>query len=300
MTNPKTTTPKTTTTRRTAKPKSTSETKVASVIPVADTSQELEQAEVEQLVDPIILPEQKRLVLSTSDKGGAGKSTWARAYAEMLIKHQIPTMAYDCDKRNAQLYRFYNKAFSSAYESGAGVIRLDLSVRGGSDVLINNLESANTQIVLVDFPAGGGELLEKLDKEIRLFDTLKETGYKMTAVSVLTRVKDAVNSLRTLLDYCGDRADYVAVKNLFYGEPHKFKRFDSSKTSNILLERGGIIINMPDLQDDTVDLLDDKDLTYSAAQERDSQIPFADKRRIKVFLEEFESEVMQAGRYLGF
>ena len=64
----------------------------------------------------------KRMIGVTSDKGGNGKSTVSRMIADLAIQKEIPTLAFDCDKRNAQLYRYYNQAFTSAFNSGAGAV----------------------------------------------------------------------------------------------------------------------------------------------------------------------------------
>lgn len=241
----------------------------------------------------------KRMIAVTSDKGGNGKSTLARLLAEIFIQRNIPTLAFDCDKRNAQLYRYYNQAFSSAFNSGAGVIRIDLTTQGGADKLINSFDSEATQVILIDFPAGGGELFEKFEKEIQLFDLLDEVGYQLTMVSVLSRIKDSIMSLRTLADYCGDRATHVVVRNNFFGTPDKFRRFNNSKTSELVLQKGGIVIDMPDLFDDTYDLLDDKDLSFAAAIEAEGELPMADRRRVRLFREEAEAELMKAAAHLG-
>ncbi|NJL56670.1 chromosome partitioning protein ParA [bacterium] len=241
----------------------------------------------------------KRIIGVTGDKGGTGKSTVSRTIADLAIQKNISTLIFDCDKRNAQLHRYYDKAFQLTANSGSGVARIDLSVKGGADKLINSLDSGSTQLYLIDFPAGGGELFERLEKEVKLFDFLNEIGCKLTAISVISRVKDCINSLRDLLEYCGKRADYVVAKNCFFGEPGKFSRFDNSKTKLLLEELGGVIINFPDLYDTTYDLLDDQNLTFTNALKPESGLLLADRRRIKVFLDEVEAELSKADHLLG-
>lgn len=213
-------------------------------------------------------------------------------------------MPYDCDKRNAQLFRFYNQAYASAYANGAGVFQLDLSKRGGADKLINSLDSENTKVVLIDFPAGGGELFERFNAEVQLFDLLAELNCRLTLVNVLSRIKDSVNSLRTLFEYVQKHdanrvTDWVVVKNLFYGEAAKFRRYDGSKTKELIDKAAGITICLPELHDDTFDLIDDKDLTFTDALKPEYELPLADRRRVKVFLDEAEQELFKAAPYLG-
>jgi CobQ/CobB/MinD/ParA nucleotide binding domain len=241
----------------------------------------------------------KRILAVTSDKGGSGKSVVSRTIADVLLRHSVPALVFDADKRNAQLFRHYDVAFKHCGGMHPGVARIDLSVRGGTDALLNLLESADVQVVLIDFPAGGGELFERLEREIKLLDFLDELGYRLTLISVISRVKDCVNSLRTLMEFCGDRADYVVVKNGFFGEPNRFRRFDGSKTEALLHQLNGQVIAFPDLYDDTFDAIDERSLTFSQALEPAAGFTMADRRRVKVFLDEAERQLRTAGDLLG-
>jgi hypothetical protein len=241
----------------------------------------------------------KRVVAVTSDKGGSGKSTVTRAMTDILLGRAVPLLAFDADKRNAQLHRHYHQAIAKTGGNGHGVTRIDLSVRGGTDALLNALDQSTAQVVLIDFPAGGGELFERLEKEIKLLDFLDEMGYALTMVSVISRVKDCVNSLRTLMEFCGDRADHVVVKNGFFGEAERFRRFDGSKTKELLLQQGGRVIAFPDLYDDTFDAIDEKNLTFAQVLQPEAGFAMADRRRVKVFLDEATKQMLVAGDLLG-
>jgi hypothetical protein len=48
------------------------------------------------------------------------------------------------------------------------------------------------------------------------------------------RPRSSVSALKEVVELCGDSADYVVVKNLLFGEPHTFTRYDASdsKKSN--------------------------------------------------------------------
>jgi hypothetical protein len=241
----------------------------------------------------------KRILAVTSDKGGSGKSVVSRTIADLLLRQAVPALAFDADKRNAQLFRHYDAAFLKQGLMQQGVARIDLSVRGGADTLLNVLESADVQVVLIDFPAGGGELFERLDREVQFLDLLPELGYRLTLVSVISRVKDCVNSLQTLIRFCDDRADHVVVKNGFFGEPSRFRRFDGSKTAALLAEHQGKVIAFPDLYDDTFDAIDEQNLTFTQAITPAAGFTMADRRRVKVFLDEAEKQLRLAGDLLG-
>lgn len=233
----------------------------------------------------------RRIVAITADKGGTGKSTFARIYAHYLIARNINTLAFDADPRNAQLYRHYHSAFSN------GVRTINLSLNSDINALLDTL-AEDYQVILLDLPAGIGELIELLETKLMLSQVAQENDYRLTFVTVLNRGRDCVNSLRSLIDAFGDQADHVVVKNLHFGAPEKFKRFESSKTKEILQGLGAQIITMPDLDDDVVDVLDDKSLTYSAALQPGVN-SISTRTWVKSFLSDAEPGVNQAAAYLG-
>jgi len=122
--------------------------------------------------------------------------------------------------------------------------------------------------------------------------------YDITIVSVLSRVKDSVNALKLLMDFTGDAVGYVAVKNLYFGDAEKFRILDNSKTKKQLEQLGGVVITMPDLYDDTFELLE-KNLTFRAAVGEGSLLSRSHRSRIYQWLKHFEEEVMKAGALLG-
>jgi len=151
-----------------------------------------------------------RLVLVTGDKGGTGKSVVARILLDVYRQRNIKCIAYECDQSNPQLYRYYHKLTP-------GVNTLKLNQRGDADALQDNLKQFSPQVSLVDMPAGAAEYFENLANDIFLFENAQRLGYRITMISVLSRVKESLAQLKRLVDFCGDRADAI---------------FDTSKRSN--------------------------------------------------------------------
>jgi energy-coupling factor transporter ATP-binding protein EcfA2 len=235
---------------------------------------------------------QKRLILITGDKGGTGKSTFGRALLDILLHRQIQCAAYDSDKRNSQLYRHYK-------DVGSGVKQIDITAKGGGDVLIDEMEQGTATVMLVDLPAGAGEYLETFEREMGFVAAANEMGYGVTMVSILSRVKDSVNALRLLLDFTGDSVDHLVIKNLYFGEPSRFALFDQSNTMKQLSQLGGRVLNMDDLLDDTYELIDHQSLTFRFAGGTDSPLPRSHRTRTYHWLSRFETEMEQVGSWLG-
>jgi hypothetical protein len=235
---------------------------------------------------------QKKLVIVTGDKGGTGKSTLSRGLVDIANHRKIDYVAYDSDKRNSQLYRHYQS-------TGSGISRLDFSTEDGADGLIVQMDIGTSPLLIVDLPAGGGELLEKYNSQLGLLSEAQEMGYEITIVSVMSRVKDSVNALRLLMDFTGDAAKHLAIKNLYWGTEDKFSLFDQSKVKQRLLDDGGLVINMPDMCDATYALIDEHNLTFRAALDDTEHIPRPHRSRIHQWIRLLESEIDLANKFLG-
>jgi hypothetical protein len=220
-----------------------------------------------------------------------GKSSFARGLLDIYQHLGIHCLAYDSDTQNPQLFRHYDKS--------VGVSCIDLSLRDGADVLLDDLEELQPQVALVDLPAGAEESFERYDRDVQLISAAAELGYRLTVVSVLSRVKDSVNALRMLMQFCGDRVDYITVKNLHFGNPDSFKRFDQSQIKQQFLHQRGIEVIMPDLFDNTYDAIDERDLTFREAVLDETILNRANRSRVNQWLNTMEAEVHKAGKYLG-
>jgi hypothetical protein len=234
----------------------------------------------------------KRIVFITGDKGGTGKSSFARGLLDIYQHADIPCQAYDSDRRNPQLYRHYA-------QTPGGVDEIDIITTGKGDDFLAELDTNQPDLVLVDLPAGAGEWFEQWEQELGLIEDVALMGYRVTMVSVISRVKDAVNSLRILLDCYDRRIDYVVVKNLYFGQVDQFKRFDSSHTRELLQELDAIEIAMPDLFDDAYDTIDQHDLSFREALAEGSPLSRANRSRVCHWLRKLEAEVQKADHYLG-
>jgi hypothetical protein len=232
-----------------------------------------------------------RLVLVTGDKGGTGKSVVARILLDIYRHRNINCIAYECDKSNPQLYRHYNKVTP-------GVRTLKLNQRGGADALQDDLKRFSPQVSLVDLPAGAAEYFESVANDIFLFQNAQRLGYRITMVSVLGRVKDSLLQLKRLVDFCGDKVDYVVVKNLYWGDEHKFTRYNNSKVKQSVEGLGAVELLLPELFDDIFDLIDSQDLTFREALEHDD-FSLSNQSRVYGWIDAVETEFNRAAVELG-
>ena len=245
------------------------------------------------MTDAQVEQKPKRVVWITGGKGGTGKSTFARGLLDTLLTAKVGVAALDGDHDNSQLFRHYKS-------TAVGVTRIGIKERDGGDEVITEMEEVGTDVILIDVPAGGGQLLLGLEEEIGFLSAMAEVGYQLTMVTVLSRIKDSVNQLKLAMDITeGFGVQHVAVRNLYYGEAEKFRFLERSKTKQRLEQNGGVVIDMRDLYEDTYERIDDLDLPFSRAVDNDSPLSRPDARRVKQWLTHMEQQVKATGGLLG-
>lgn len=228
----------------------------------------------------------KRIVFVHGDKGGVGKSVFSRELLDRYIRLNLAVDAYDSDKRNPDLSRFYDRKVS--------VTQIDLSSKTAFDILFDKIATGQNR-ALVDLAAGAGDALKMLvDGDIQLAGALKELGARLTLVYVLSRSRSSLAALRQALsDFEGIPADWIVVRNSYFGEQEKFSRYANSNSREIARSRGAIELDMPELLDDLYDELDQASVPFCEAADSE-KLSFTNKRRIRAWLEKFDGEIDRA------
>ncbi|MBW4430074.1 MAG: hypothetical protein KME50_38485 [Nostoc desertorum CM1-VF14] len=223
----------------------------------------------------------RRLVMVTGDKGGVGKSTFARGLAQIYIDNTVKFVGLDADNSNPHLIRFY--------ETSANIQRLDISNSDKLDEFVDNLkelvypkpkESGENQeeqsLILLETPSQFLPTLKILIKEMGFLGVVNDKcQMRVTIVVVISTIVDCINQLLELYSYCGDNVDYVIVKNLFYGEVEQFNFYDNSQKIKEIEQQVKAkshtftSITMPKLAKKSYDYLDVKNMTFRQGIEQD-------------------------------
>jgi hypothetical protein len=235
----------------------------------------------------------KRIIWVTGGKGGVGKSTVSRGLYDLLHSRNISISAFDGDRDNSQLYRYYK-------DVGTGVKRIDIEDLGDADLLVHAMDKVKPDVLLVDVAAGGSKSLLNIEADQRILSDAAELGYKFTIVSVMSRIKDSVNLLKATIDSTAAYdVDHIAFKNLYFGSADRFRLFDGSSTKTKLLASGGSVLDVPEMYDDTYEILDDKNLPFTLAIAEESGLARSHRNRIRQWLGLLEAQTKIAGEKLG-
>lgn len=136
-----------------------------------------------------------------------GKSTVIKLLIDLL----------QSQNRKIKVYNHDNLQRLKAYETVVTIDSLDFS-RGETDKILQDLNNDELEIIMVDMP---GQYLEKICQYIQrtdLFSLLVDYQWNLTFVQPISHRIDCVNYLKALLEFTVDNANYVIVKNQYFGE----------------------------------------------------------------------------------
>jgi hypothetical protein len=233
----------------------------------------------------------KRIVMILGGKGGTGKTAFTRLLLDVMHNKSINYLAYDADTENPELYEYYQNF-------GSGVRLLNFLEVAEAKRFFTEIKAESPDSVIVDMPGASSNKTREIISKFGLFKIAGDLGYRVTLVTVLNLGYSVITSLKTMAEFCGDKADYVVVKNLCWDKGSGFQRWENSKTSAAIAELKGIEIEMPELDYSTFDTLTEKGLPYSAATEENG-FPFGDYLLVSGFLDQAKPELEKAGYYLG-
>ncbi|WP_375495366.1 hypothetical protein [uncultured Nostoc sp.] len=233
----------------------------------------------------------KRIVMILGGKGGTGKTAFTRLLLDVMHNKSINYLAYDADTENPELYEYYQNF-------GSGVRLLNFLEVAEAKRFFTEIKAESPDSVIVDMPGASSNKTREIISKFGLFKIAGDLGYRVTLVTVLNLGYSVITSLKTMAEFCGDKADYVVVKNLCWDKGSGFQRWENSKTSAAIAELKGIEIEMPELDYSTFDTLTEKGLPYSAATESNG-FPFGDYLLVSGFLDQAKPELEKAEVYLG-
>jgi hypothetical protein len=219
-----------------------------------------------------------RLVFVTGDKGGVGKSFTSRALLDWYLESGISVQAFDTDKTNSTLFRFFQKMD----HEGLTLEQIDTDNQSALDELLERLATAKKEdVIMLDCAARTMDKLLLWMKEVDFFSLALDLNIQITLAFVLGPEKDCVAILKDIAEEFQGNVSYVLIKNL--GRGAEFKVYDQSKSRDrILNEFSGFEIEIPALMAKTSLEVDRLNLPFIVAKE-DTALMIADRQRVTTF-----------------
>lgn len=263
----------------------------------------------------------KKAIFVMSQKGGVGKSTFARGLLDHLRRHHpagsaapARTIAFDLQPEVNQLGLAYGLKKDDgrgglAYDAAANLLNpfsgvMSLSLRDDKDVeMIGEALDYGADILLFDLPGGSVDEMKSVFGTLQEFiGEYKAAGYEIVVAMAMSYLAASAAGVEEIMRVWGPSAKYVAVLNLGQAPREDFIFFDGERAERFgypkdrIEAAGGVVVEMPYLQQSTYALVDADGVGFSEAANPDSSTYSRTHRvRIRGWLERFDVQITKMG-----
>ena len=168
-------------------------------------------------------------------KGGTGKSMVGIGLIDFLRHEGREPILVETDKKNPDVGRAHQKEIRTE--------GFDLSDQDGWVELLNLCSETESPIVINT--GVGADETQGIDA---LEQSLEFSEKKLVVLWVINRQRDSIELLRDFLKSIRS-AEIIVIRNCYFGAPHKFELFNESNTRKELEERGGKVLDFPEIAD---------------------------------------------------
>jgi hypothetical protein len=221
------------------------------------------------------------------EKGGVGKSLFARVLAQYFIDKNIPFLGFDTDRSHGSLLRFY-----TAYASPVVVDQYE-----SLDTIVEAATENLDKRILVDLAAQTHEALVKWMDESGVLEAAGEASLSITYWHVMDSGKDSVDLLKKLLDRFGSRLNYVLVLNQLRGD--NFEIFEKSGEKERAWGLHARIVNLKRLHEAVMTKIDAGSTSFWAAKNKSETevkgLGLLERQRVKLWLRHAYEQIDGAG-----
>lgn len=235
----------------------------------------------------------KNIYMCITDKGGTGKTLFARLLANRLQSTGKNPLLVDGDGEVGGLYQFYDEALTIRFTGEAK----------DRDNLLSILDS-DKDTILIDMPAASLTSLAIFNDDHDFFKELQKTDYKLTLINVITPFKNSIRTVSQMIELAGNNASYVVATNEFFGDYEDFyiwfgdDQQPVSKARTLLQQVGGKEITLCSIMTGVLSALDFDNINFAAAISEDSGQQLArrsHRTRLNKWLEKMDSEFEKMG-----
>lgn len=193
----------------------------------------------------------KRVIIATGD-ARVGKSTCLKLVVDLLRSQNKSPVLYDFDKRKK--FRGYGKYIPVCDNLNF--------FKGNTDVILDDIEEFDSEVVLVDMP---GQYVSEMLCEIEdchFFEQLSTNGWQVTFLQPISHRFDCIDYLKQIMDYSGNGAKYVVVKNFYFDK--YFIKFEK-EVSQQFYKLGGVTVAVGKLQQSVYQKIEETAIPYQEA-----------------------------------
>jgi hypothetical protein len=212
------------------------------------------------------------------EKGGVGKSTFAKSLVEYLLYYAIPFIAIDTDRSAPDLRRAFEEPSEDKEDLGNGEGKKSaIDIRNAFLSESEDYQSAAQPIVLsamekttvVNLSAASFEALSKWIAEDEVFEIISDCGIKFFLWFVSDGSIDSVHPFKKSLQAYGQDIQHILVRNEGRNRAKDWRLIDSDDEIQKFMKKYNVLqIDFPKFtNNDTFNAVRDNSLSFSGAIE---------------------------------
>ena len=262
------------------------------------------------------------LAMTTSLKGGTGKSFLASAFLDVLRHRQVPVAAFDADGAIGALSAMHAERDDKGrvldqQDAATGVVAYN--IRDESRTRLIDSLSRDEPLILHDLAGGSLADLQRLfddrDGLGNFLRTAERLEITLAFFHMITPDRGSVESIAIHMElsapYRGSALDirHVAILNrraaprdadfpVWFGDRDPAGVPFGGRTRARFLEAGGIEMSLPAIEARTAELVKRLQIPWRQAV-RDPRLQLTDQQRVLNFLEQFEAQMPEGLRDLA-
>ena len=224
------------------------------------------------------------IYLVMANKGGTGKSTFSRALIDLLKQAGFDVSIIEADNGIPDVGKTFGiqESFNLQNENGFLDVINKLAELGPGSPAVISTPAGLVERAMQDGPSFFSSLAQ-LEELI---------GHKVRIVWVIDNKRDSVETLSKFLKTLPYSIEIDVVENLFFASVEGYNFFETSKTKQALLARGGRVIRLPPLADRIAERLTNGRLSVEKAI---PVLPLGERLELKRWVGECGKAFREAG-----
>jgi len=219
------------------------------------------------------------------EKGGVGRSLFAKLLAQLWIDQAIRWTGFDTDRSHGTLRRSYSDF----------VRPIEVERAADLDLTVEALEEGVDE-VLVDLAGQSEASLARWLESGQVLDFMRQLQHEVWFWYVIDDTWDSVLLLGSFLDRFAGAARIVCVVN--HGRGHDFSLFEDSKLRNRIEQAHGIVLELPELHRESMLKMDAYDKSFWAAVHNTDPglgpcLTLMQRQRAKVFIRTVQASLRE-------
>jgi hypothetical protein len=222
------------------------------------------------------------------EKGGVGKSVFARVLAQWFIDRTVPFAAIDADLSHGALQRYYADYTQS----------IDLGSVENADQIMDRALGSERR-VLVDLPAQSARSLLGWMQEADVVAFSRDMGVGLSLWQVTDGGFASLSEIERAQSQLKGSVKHYVVKN--HGRTKDFSQWEESNAKRLLEELGGKAIDLPELEAGAMYKVDRFGASFWAAihqSDGEHALKPLERQRVKLWLERAHAEIARVGDQL--